>query len=150
MKMAKIIAGILPSLFVILLVAAISIGITACKKQDQNVTSSVASVEEETAKRVGQGETEFVFRVTDKDGKSTDFIVLTDKEKVGDALLDAGLIEGEESKFGIFVKKVNGITADYNVDKTYWALYIDGEYQMVGADSVAIEEGKVYEFRVQK
>lgn len=150
MKKTKMITRILSGLLVLMLIAALSVSMMACKEKGTNDTSSVESVNEETAKRVGEGKTEFAFRVTDKDGNSTDFIVCTDKTTVGDALLDVGLIEGEESEYGIFVKKVNGIVADFNADKTYWAFYIDGEYQMVGVDAVEIESGKIYEFRVSK
>ena len=36
----------------------------------------------------------------------------TDKAYLGDALEEAGLVEGEESATGLFVKTVDGITAD--------------------------------------
>ncbi len=150
MKKTKMITRILLGLLLVMLIAALSVSMTACKEKDTNDTSSVESINEETAKRVGEGDTEFSFRVTDKDGNVTDFIVCTDKTIVGEALLDAGLIEGEEGQFGIFVKKVNGIVADYDIDKTYWAFYIDGEYQMMGVDAVEIELGKIYELRVSK
>ena len=73
-------------------------------------------------------ERKFAFTVVDKDGNETAFEVSTDKETVGEALLDAKLIEGEEGAYGLYVKKVNGIVADYDVDQTYWAFYVDGEY----------------------
>ena len=43
-----------------------------------------------------------------------------------------------------YVKKVNGITADYDVDQSYWGFYIDGEYAMTGVDGTSIEEGRIY------
>ena len=43
------------------------------------------------------------------------------------ALLEHGLIAGEETELGLMVKTVNGITADYNVDRSYWAFYINGD-----------------------
>ena len=90
------------------------------------------------------------FTLTDKDGKSSDFLVSTDKKTVGEALLEVGLIEGEESQYGLFVKKVNGIVADYDVDKTYWSFVVDGEYATSGADQTTIEAEKTYEFKVSK
>ncbi len=69
----------------------------------------------------------------------------TDKEMLGDALLEHGLIEGEMDTYGLYVKKVNGITADYNIDKTYWALYKNGEYSLTGVDSTLISDGEHYE-----
>lgn len=68
----------------------------------------------------------------------------TDEETVGAALLKEGVIEGEEGQYGLYVKKVNGITADYDVDQSYWGFYIDGEYAMTGVDGTSIEEGRIY------
>ena len=45
---------------------------------------------------------------------------------------------------------VNGITADYNVDGTYWAFYIDGEYAMTGVDVTDITAGSAYAMKVEK
>ena len=46
--------------------------------------------------------------------------------------------------------KVNGIVADFDVDKTYWAFYVDGEYATSGVDTTEIETGKEYSFKVEK
>ena len=72
------------------------------------------------------------------------FTVNTDKETVGEALTEHGLIEGEQGAFGLYIKKVNGITADYDVDQSYWAFYVNGEYGMNGVDTTEIVEGTVY------
>ena len=55
------------------------------------------------------------------------------------------LISGEESQYGLYIKSVNGIVADYDVDASYWAFYVDGEYAMSGVDTTEIAEGKVYQ-----
>ena len=69
---------------------------------------------------------------------------------VGDALLDLGLIEGDEGDFGLYVKKVCGIEAVYEKDKTYWAFYVNGEYAMSGVDTTDVEAGAEYAFKVEK
>lgn len=74
------------------------------------------------------------------------FTVKTDETTVGAALLEHGLIAGEDSEYGLYVKTVNGITADYDVDKSYWAFYINDEYAMTGVDSTEITEGATYSF----
>ena len=99
---------------------------------------------------LGEGETQFDFTVVDKEGKETTFEIHTDKTIVGDALLELGLIEGEEGAYGLYVKKVNGITADYEVDQTYWAFYVNGEYAMTGVDATTVEAGAAYSFKVEK
>ena len=99
---------------------------------------------------LGEGETKFLFTVVDKEGSETFFEIYTDEEIVGNALLELGIIEGEEGAYGLFVKSVNGIVADYDVDKTYWAFYINGEYAMSGVDTTTIEDGTTYMFKVEK
>ncbi len=98
---------------------------------------------------VGEGETTFPLTITDKEGTSIKIEVKTDKTTVGDALIELDLMDGEDSDFGMYVKSVNGITADYNTDGVYWAFYIDGEYATTGIDVTEITEGTAYELRVE-
>ena len=99
---------------------------------------------------LGNGDTEFALTVVDQEGAETEFEIHTDKETVGEALLEAGLIEGDESEYGLYVKTVNGITADYDKNGTYWAFYINDEYAQTGVDSTPIAEGEVYSFKVEE
>ena len=78
------------------------------------------------------------------------FTIKTDKDTVGAALLEHELIAGETSEYGLYVKVVNGITADYDVDQSYWAFYIDGEYAMSGVDTTNITEGAKYQLAYTK
>lgn len=112
--------------------------------------TSVEDTSKDEITSVGVGETTFDFEVVDGNGNVTKFKVATDKKTVGEALVDAKLIEGEEGAYGLYVKKVNGIEADYDKDQTYWAFYINGEMAMTGVDMTDIESGKVYSFKVEK
>lgn len=98
---------------------------------------------------LGEGKTQFTFTVVDKEGTETAFEIHTDKETVGEALLELGLIAGDESEYGLYVKTVNGITADYDQDGVYWAFYVNGEYAQSGVDSTKITEGDSYSFKVE-
>jgi hypothetical protein len=84
------------------------------------------------------------------DGKSVTFTVKTDAETLGDALLAHNLIAGDEGQYGLYVKVVNGMTADYNTTRTYWSFYQDGEYMMAGVDSTAIAGGERFEIVLAK
>ena len=84
------------------------------------------------------------------DESSVVFTVKTDKETVGDALLEHNLIAGDQGEYGLYVKKVNGIVADYDTDQTYWAFYVNGEYAMTGVDATEIEEGATYKLERTK
>ncbi len=98
---------------------------------------------------LGEGSKEFALTVTDKDGNETQFEIHTDKETVGEALQELNLIDGEEGEYGLFVKTVNGITADYDADGVYWAFYVNGEYAASGVDVTQITEGDSYALKVE-
>lgn len=93
---------------------------------------------------LGEGEKTIQVEVK-ADDKSITFTVHTDKDTLGDLLVDNKLVEGENSTYGLMITKVNGIRADYNEDKAYWALYKDGEYSQTGADSTKVADGEHYE-----
>ncbi len=82
--------------------------------------------------------------------KTVTFTVKTDETTVGAALLAHELIAGEVAEYGLYIKRVNGILADFDIDQSYWAFYIDGEYAMTGADLTEIAEGSVYRFEYAK
>ena len=107
-----------------------------------------AEVQREGGER-GEGSKEFALTVTDKDGNETQFEIHTDKETVGEALQELNLIDGEEGEYGLFVKTVNGITADYDADGVYWAFYVNGEYAASGVDVTQITEGDSYALKVE-
>ncbi len=94
-------------------------------------------------KEFGTGSKTVVVEVEAGEQKVT-FTVHTDAETVGAALVEHDLIAGEDSQYGLYVKVVNGITADYDVDQSYWAFYINGEMAMTGVDSTSIDESATY------
>ena len=95
-------------------------------------------------KEFGKGEKTVTVKVVAEEQTLT-FTIHTDKETLGDALLEHELIEGEAGAFGIYIKKVNGILADYDVDQTYWSFTKDGVLMMVGVDGAVIADGEQYE-----
>jgi hypothetical protein len=78
------------------------------------------------------------------------FTIHTDKDTVGAALLEHGLIDGEQGAYGLYIKVVNGMTADYDIDQSYWAFYVNGEYGMSGVDMTDIDESAVYRLAYTK
>lgn len=77
--------------------------------------------------------------------KAITVTINTDAENLEDALLGAELVEGEDGAYGLYIKTVNGILADYDVSKSYWAMYKDGEYLTNSAKETAITSGDHYE-----
>lgn len=95
---------------------------------------------------LGEGATTFYFTVKDVDNTVTRFEIHTDKTTVGAALVELGLIAGDESDWGLYVTTVNGITADWDTEKAYWAFYIGEEYAQTGVDATEIVAGTTYTF----
>ena len=138
------------------LIVAMALVTTGCSGNAGNskvtsTTETVAASEvQEEAAVLGEGGKQFRFGVVDLEGKETWFEIHTDEEMVGAALLDLNLIEGEEGPYGLYVKAVNGIAADYDKDKVYWAFYVNDDYGATGVDMTKIEEGTIYSFRMAK
>ena len=143
----KSLRSVCAALLCLVVVAAMALTLAACANNHPTPSTPETPVE---ATPMGEGATAFRFEVVDKEGKVTAFAIHTDKTKVGEALQELGLIEGEAGAYGLYVKKVNGITADYDVDKTYWAFYVNDEYAMTGVEKTPITEGASYAFKVEK
>ena len=134
------------------LIVAMALGTTGCNGNTGKDTASGGGTEvnhQADVSVLGTGSTKFNLTVVDQEGSETPFEIHTDKETVGEALLELGLIDGEESEYGLYVKTVNGITVSYDKDGVYWAFYINGEYASSGVDSTKITEGESYSFKVE-
>lgn len=82
--------------------------------------------------------------------ESVTFTIHTDKTTLGEAMAEHDLIGGEEGPYGLYLKVVNGITADYDIDRSYWGFYKNGEYMMTGVDTTEITDGEHYELVYSK
>ena len=82
--------------------------------------------------------------VVHKDGTEKVCEIQTDERYLGTVLVAEGVVIGEEGPYGLEINTVYGEVADWNVDQSYWALYIGEEYATTGADGVVIEDGGVY------
>ena len=56
------------------------------------------------------GDKAYTLTVVDAEGNETVHELQTDEEMLGAALLNEGLIEGDDSEYGLFVNTVDGIT----------------------------------------
>ena len=134
----------------VVLIAVMALFIAGCTNNVQDeptTTEPVQTTGQSSAIVKGEGENAFVFIAVDLDGNSTHYMIKTDKETVGEALLENGLIAGDDSEYGLYVKTVNGITLDYDKDGKYWAFYEENAYANQGVDTTPIKEGGVYTFK---
>lgn len=135
---------ILSLILCMVLAAALTLTAVGCGEEKTMTVESITDGE-----TYGEGANSFAFTVTDKDGNSVSCTVKTDKTIVGDALTELGLIAGDPGPYGLYVKLVNGITAEYETTGTYWAFYIGDEYASTGVDVTPITEGASYTFKVE-
>ena len=134
------------------LIVAMALPASGCGSKPDSGKQPASGPETETAADgsvLGEGSLQFPFTVTDPDGNETSFEIHTEKETVGEALSELGLIEGEDSEYGLFVQTVCGITLDYDKDGLYWAFYINDEYAQTSVDMTKIEDGASYSFRIE-
>ena len=96
-------------------------------------------------KSLGEGSKTFSLEVR-ADDKTVVFDISTDADNLEDALVENKLIEGDKGPYGLYVKKVNGITADYDVDKNYWSLCKDGTPLQTGVGDTKVKGGEHFEF----
>ena len=131
---------------------------TACGQKTDNTPTSSAAAKDEGLwadavytedKTFGEGAKTVNVEVIAGD-KSITFTLKTDKENLADAMLEHSLGEGDMDQYGLYVKKVNGILADYNIDQSYWSLSKNGQALMTGASGTTIKDGETYEFTYAK
>ena len=136
----------------VVLIAVMALVIAGCtnnNNQDEPTTTEPVQTTEPKSSVIekGEGENAFIFIAVDLDGNNTHYMIKTDKETVGEALIENGLISGDDGEYGLYVKTVNGITLDYDKDGKYWAFYEENTYANQGVDSTPIKEGGVYTFK---
>ena len=125
---------------ILLLMAAVCLSLNACgSRVEDNGLWGNATYTEDT--EFGTGAKTVVVEVKAED-KSVTFKINTDKENLGEAL---NLIAGEKGPYGLYVKVVNGITADYDINQSYWAFTKNGESMLSGVDGAEIIGGEHYE-----
>lgn len=99
--------------------------------------------------KTSEGTKNYTLQVVDKDGATTDYDAATDAQYLRGALeeleeSDDFTIEGDESDYGLYINTVNGLTADYNTDGAYWAVYVNDNYAENGVDTQPVNDGDAF------
>ena len=123
------------SVFALLLLCLLSVGCQSAPAAT-GIWADATYTEDTT---LGEGATTLTVVVSVED-KEVTLTVNTDQTTVGAALAELNLIQGADGMYTV----VNGMTADYNIDQTYWAFYENDAYAMAGMDDTAITAGVVY------
>lgn len=139
---------------VVVAIIAITLGFMACNNNPSaNSAADLHSLDTSQSAQAGQSQSsspdaakEYLFEVIHKDGTTTKKTLTTTETTLDQALLDAGLIAGDQDEYGLFVTEVDGETADYSKDGGWWKFLVNGEESSVGVSSTNIENGSTYSF----
>lgn len=105
---------------------------------------------------MGEGKNLFLLSVVDGNQQETLLEIHTDENLLGSALQKLDLIGGDDGPYGLYITSVNGITARYEEDGSWWCLYIrengSDDYVMAttGVDAAELTEGRSYRLKVEK
>ena len=91
------------------------LSLASCGRIDTKKLWANATYGEDT--ELGSGATTVLVEVKAGE-RAVTFTIHTDKTTLGDALLEHGLLAGDVEQYGLYVKAVNGITADFDIDKS--------------------------------
>lgn len=98
---------------------------------------------------VGSGNASFDLTISDGQKEDIKIKVHTDEKTVGDALLALHIVSGKQSEYGLYIESVNGITANFEKDQTYWAFYVDNEYSQKSVSDTEIDPGLSYMLKIE-
>ncbi len=120
---------------IVVIIIAVNLGIVLIKRSENNTIDNKISVTIEVFNKEGEN----IYN------KSID----TDKKYLLEVINDTKELNivTEDSQYGAYVTSVMGIEQG---DNYYWSYYIDGEYATVGVSSCEIQEGKKYDFKIEK
>lgn len=95
-----------------------------------------------------QGTKALTVTVIQADGAQEEFKFSTDAEFLRGALEEQHLVEGEESAYGLYVKTVNGVTAD-EAQQQWWCFTKGGAELTTGVDTTPVADGDCFEITLK-
>ena len=108
------------------------------------IIAVMAGVYLATRPETAAGSKTITVTVVHKDGTEKTFEYHTDEEFLGAVITAEGLVTGYEGEYGLVIESVDGETADWNVDQSYWALFVGEEYATTGAGTTPIYDGDTF------
>lgn len=90
------------------------------------------------------GEKKITVEIVFSESNKKTIEINTKSEYLRGALEEKSLISGTESSYGLYVTKVDGVTAD-EAKKQWWCFTKNGEAVMTGVDVIPIKDGDKFE-----
>lgn len=118
--------------FPVIMVLVLMFGLAACGQKNESGEARSVTV-----------------TVIHGDKTSKDFTYSSASGSLGDVLVEEGLIAGEVGTYGLFVKTVDGETADDDKEQ-WWCLTKGGGNVNTGVDSTSFSDGDSFEFTLME
>ena len=120
---------------VLAFVLTAALALTGCSGKPAETTAPIETPDSTGSSAftiLGEGEKSFELIIVDKEGNEHLYLIHTDEEMVGFALIEHELIEGEQGQYGM-----------------YWAFYVNGEYALTGVDQTPITADTSYMLKAE-
>lgn len=104
-----------------------------------NLNNNYSNVEKEITISIFNKETEKIYSAGVKTEKTYLIDVLKELKEIN--------VVTEKSEYGDFIISIMNIEQG---DNFYWSYYIDNEYATVGVSNCKVEDGKTYNFKIEK
>ena len=109
------------------------------------VVAVMAGVFAMTRPEAVSGSKQVTVTIIHKDGTEKTMEFATELEYLSELLLEQELATGYASEeYGFTIESVDGVTADWEKDSAYWALYEGEEYATTSAAGIVLTDGGVY------
>lgn len=82
--------------------------------------------------------------VVHKDGTERSFPVNTDAEYLAEVLVSEGIVEDNQTEYGLYILAADGEYADYEADGGWWSVYEGDTQSAFGASELPIRDGGLY------
>ena len=128
----------------LVLAAMLLLSLAACAAAPADNGDETTTAANATGDATATGKNAITVKVVHKDGTEKVFTYETDKEFLGELLLEEKLIKGNDGPYGLEITEVDGEAAIYATDKAYWALYEGDQYALQGISTTPIKDGGEY------
>ena len=108
------------------------------------VIGLMAGVWMATRPETESGSKGYTVTVVHKDGSAKEFAYRTDAEYLAEALLEEGLVSGDNTQYGLTIITVDGEAAVWDKDNAYWAIWIGEEMAITGASEIPVYDGSTF------
>lgn len=138
MKKKSVIIAVIA--FVLLIAAVVTAYCVFKEKPEETKGTETVEVTNEIGETeiVTVGAKEVTLTVIDDKGGAKEYEIKTDALYLNEAMEEAGIVYEAE---GTYVNTINGITADYDKDQSYWSFEVNGEYCNYGIFEQPVKDG---------